>query len=114
MPVYEYECSECGEFSASRPMAQYREPQACPQCGRACERAMLTAPAFAGMPAVTRTALTINEKAKHEPLSSKEYAATRHGAGCGCCGTKSMPSRTVKAKDGSKAFPTARPWMISH
>jgi len=113
MTVYEDECRECGEFTASRPMAEYRSPQACPQCGRDCARALLTAPAFAGMPAVTRTAHAINEKAKHEPQTSAERAA-RHGAGCGCCGGKSMPSRTVKARDGSKAFPTARPWMISH
>jgi putative FmdB family regulatory protein len=113
MPVYEYECGECGEFTASRPMSQYREPQACPQCGRDCLRAMLTAPAFAGMPAVTRTAHAINEKASHEPQTLAERTA-RHGPGCGCCGGKSMPGRTVTAKDGSKAFPSARPWMISH
>ena len=113
MPVYEYECVACGVFSATKPMAEYRAPHPCPQCDRVCERALFTAPAYAGMPAVTRTAHAINEKAKHEPQTSAERAA-RHGPGCGCCGSKSMPSRTVKAKDGSKAFPTARPWMISH
>lgn len=113
MPVYEYECADCGGFAATKPMAEYRAAHTCPQCGRASERALLTAPAYAGMPAVTRTAHAINEKARHEPKTSAELAA-RHGAGCGCCGGKGMPSRTVKTKDGSKAFPSARPWMISH
>jgi hypothetical protein len=25
-----------------------------------------------------------------------------------------MPSRTMHRADGSKSFPSARPWMISH
>jgi putative FmdB family regulatory protein len=114
MPVYEYECGHCGVFSASKPMSEYRAPHACPECGILAQRALVTAPAFAGMPAVTRTAHTVNEKAKHEPQTLAERAA-RHGPGCGCCGsTSSKPSRTMKAKDGSKTFPSARPWMISH
>jgi hypothetical protein len=36
----------------------------------------------------------------------------RHGAGCSCCSTGK--SNAVKAPDGSKMFPTKRPWMISH
>jgi hypothetical protein len=36
---------------------------------------------------------------------------------CSCCKSGkagSLPSRTVKGADGSKRFPSARPWMISH
>ena len=113
MPMYEYECADCGVFAANKPMAEYREPHACQNCGRPSARVLLTAPAFAGMPAVTRTAHAINEKARHEPQTSAERAA-RHGAGCGCCSGGLGKDRTVKAKDGSKAFPSARPWMISH
>ncbi|HKO88722.1 MAG TPA: zinc ribbon domain-containing protein [Burkholderiales bacterium] len=113
MPIYEYECADCGVFTASKPMTQYREPHACPNCSQSSARALLTAPAYASMPAVTRTANAINEKARHEPQTSAERAA-RHGASCGCCSGGLNKGRTVQAKDGSKAFPTARPWMISH
>ncbi|HVY08421.1 MAG TPA: hypothetical protein VHB46_20790 [Burkholderiales bacterium] len=58
-----------------------------------------------------RKAYAINEKSAHAPKSSKEHV---HGSGCGC-GSKSIgASKTVKAPDGSKAFPSKRPWMISH
>jgi putative FmdB family regulatory protein len=113
MPIYEYQCADCGSFTASRAMAEYQAPHACPECAQPSARVMLTAPAYAGMSSVTRTAHAINEKAKHEPQTSAERAA-RHGPGCGCCSGGLTKGRTVKAKDGSKAFPGARPWMISH
>ena len=109
MPIYEYECADCGGFTASRPLAQYREPQPCPDCGASAPRALLTAPAFAGMPSVTRQAHAINERSAHEPRSS----AQGHGAGCGCCGG-GKKSSAVTGADGSKTFPNRRPWMISH
>jgi len=112
MPVYEYLCDGCGiDFSAMRPMAQSSAPHACPECGSDAPRAMLSAPAYAGMPAAQRTAHSVNERAKHEPKSSSQLGH-RHGPGCGC---GSGPSRTtVVAPDGKKSFPTKRPWMISH
>jgi hypothetical protein len=36
-----------------------------------------------------------------------------HGAGCACCSGKSSRI-TKRGEDGSKCFPTSRPWMISH
>jgi putative FmdB family regulatory protein len=110
MPTYEYECSDCGSFTANQPMAQYQEPQACPECSQLAPRALISAPAFAAMPGGTRKAHAINEKAAHAPKSSKEHV---HSSGCGC-GGKIGKSATVQAKDGSKAFPNKRPWMISH
>ena len=32
MPTYEYECPDCGPFTDVRPMAEYDQPQACPDC----------------------------------------------------------------------------------
>ena len=110
MPLYEYECQACGAFTANRPMAQYQEPQACPECSQPAPRALISAPAFAAMPGTTRKAHAINEKAAHAPKSSKEHV---HSSACGCSG-KIGKSATVQAKDGSKAFPNKRPWMISH
>ena len=57
--------------------------------------------------------MDVNERAKHEPRSSRDYQRLKHPAGCGCCsGTR--PKATVTAPNGAKAFPSKRPWMISH
>ncbi len=111
MPVYEYAGPGCGtEFTALRPMADSKLPHACPECGSAADRAMLTAPAFAGMPSAMRIAHATNERARHEPKSSSKLGHV-HGPGCGC----GKPSKaTPVAADGGKSFPTKRPWMISH
>lgn len=110
MPVYEYACEECGPFAALRPMAEYADPQACPDCGSSSPRVMLTAPMLANMDAGRRTAFATNERSQHEPKSTK-----KHGAGCSCCsGSKKKGRLTWYGKDGSKSFPTSRPWMISH
>lgn len=111
MPVYEYLCDGCGtDFSALRPMAQSSLPHACPRCGGEARRALLSAPAYAGMPAADRNAHAVNERARHEPKSSSRLGHV-HGAGCGC----GKPGKaTAVAPDGKKWFPTKRPWMISH
>ena len=33
MPMYDYSCADCGDFAALRPLAQWRDPAACPDCG---------------------------------------------------------------------------------
>lgn len=48
MPIYDYECEACGPFTAMRPMAQFRDPCTCPECGAAAPRTILNAPAVAG------------------------------------------------------------------
>ncbi|MDR7030580.1 hypothetical protein J2X08_004081 [Rhizobium rosettiformans] len=63
------------------------------------------------MDKATRTAIGTNEKAAHEPKTSKSLG---HRAGCSCCSGAPKKSKTVYRADGAKAFPSARPWMISH
>lgn len=112
MPVYEYLCEGCGrDFALMRPMAQSGQPQACPGCGGEAHRALLSAPAVAGMAAGQRRAHAINERSAHEPKSSAQ-SGHRHGPGCGCA--SAVSPATVRAGDGSKHFPSKRPWMISH
>ena len=114
MPIYEYDCPSCGPFSASKPLAAYREPQPCPGCGAGAARALISAPAFAGMSGPLRKAHAVNERAAHAPKESGKIEPHKHSASCGC-GSKSIgETKTVKAPDGSKAFPSKRPWMISH
>lgn len=113
MPTYDYACPTCGGFDAFRTVASRDDPAACPQCGTASKRVFATAPRLALMEGSTRRAIDVNERARHEPKSSDGYARLKHPAGCGCCST-SLRSATVTAANGNKAFPSKRPWMISH
>jgi putative FmdB family regulatory protein len=108
MPIYDYLCSECGPFTALRPMAEFQQPQPCEQCGGVAARAMLTAPALSGLDTARRRAGDVNELNASAPTRAK-----RHPPSCGCCsasGRKKLSAETVTAK----SFPSQRPWMISH
>lgn len=113
MPTYDYDCPSCGGFDAFRPLSERNEPAACPDCATASPRVFVTAPRLALMNSGTRNALGVNERARHEPKHSGEYARLKHPAGCGCCNT-GRSKATVTAPNGAKAFPSKRPWMISH
>ena len=107
MPVYDYECRECGVFTALRPMSECREPLSCLECGKMAPRVFLSMPAIAGMDPARRTAIAVNERSSHEPRFSRA-----HGNGCACCSAKG--GKTTGKSGGAKSFPKARPWMISH
>ena len=111
MPAYDYDCCQCGSFTVFRPMAEYQLPHPCPGCGAAADRVLLSAPAFANMNGGRRQAIATNERSANEPRQSRN--SSRHAPGCGCC-TSATSRRTFTAKDGTKSFPAARPWMISH
>ena len=108
MPVYDYLCEECGPFTALRPMAEYREPCDCPDCGVSTPRAVLNAPRLALMSASRKSGHETNERSRHAPRRS-----SAHGAGCACCSTGTKTSAAA-SPGGAKSFPSARPWMISH
>ena len=112
MPVYDYECRQCGPFTTMRPMAEYDAPAACPRCGQDAARAFLTAPYFSAMSAQRRTAHATNEASAHAPQRLSN-PGSRHGAGCSCCGQKSARN-VVRSPNGAKSFPSRRPWMLSH
>ena len=114
MPTYEYDCPHCGPFDAVRRIAERDAPAPCPTCGTVSARGLFTAPAFGAMPAATRQAHAINERARHEPKSSSV-----HGAGCSCCSeggkaSKNSFTRLLKNGDTLKGQTGRRPWMISH
>jgi len=115
MPTYDYACGTCGGFDALQSIAQRDEPVACPECSSASPRVFVAAPRLALMESGTRTAMATNERSRHEPMRSGEYLASRkHPAGCGCCSSSVKRSATVTDARGNKAFPSKRPWMISH
>lgn len=117
MPIYEYDCPRCGDFTALRPMAQYREPHPCPDCGEPAPRAVFSAPGLPLLSAASRTAHATNERSAHAPKVSRKgerEAGSKHGPGCACCKPGAASARTRVAQDGSKSFPSKRPWMISH
>jgi putative FmdB family regulatory protein len=111
MPLYEYECKAHGPFAAMRPMSESHLGEECPRCHRKAARVILSAPAFAGMPADARLAHATNERSAHAPKSSRDF---RHAKGCGCCHGKSKPSIGADGTKAAKSFPSKRPWMISH
>jgi len=67
MPTYDYGCERCGRFTEARPIAEFAQPQPCPNCGDPAPRT-LTSPAISG--AARETAFT---------------AAPAHPGGCRCC-----------------------------
>ena len=70
MPNYDYLCDGCGPFTARRPMADYAEPQACPECGTESPRAILRSPNTSGT-------------GSGEP----SFGGHTHSTGCGCGAT---------------------------
>ncbi len=113
MPTYDYSCAECGVFDAFRSIALRDEAATCALCGGLALRVLSSAPRLALMELGTRRAMDANDRARHEPQRSGEYSRFSHPPGCGCC-TSGKRGATVTAANGNKAFPTKRPWMISH
>lgn len=109
MPVYDYRCADCGDFTEMRPMAEFDLPHPCPGCGEDASRVILTVPSMAMMDSGQRTAMATNERSRHAPRRGERS----HPSNCSCC-KPGRSGRTLRADDGSKSFPSSRPWMISH
>ncbi len=100
MPVYDYACEACGPFTVMRPMAEFREPHACPDCGAASQRAFLTAPRIGGMDAGLKAAHATNERSRHAPGAPAPTGRLRllraeneQGNGSGRC--QELPQRAT-------------------
>lgn len=125
MPLYEYECSNCGVFSALRKISESSLAVMCDECGEMGER-IISAPHLAILDKSQRVAHERNEKAANEPRVSRRSS-------CGCTGShtcKTTQDKAASAKSGkgvagkksdanAPAFQmqtkkTARPWMVGH
>jgi putative FmdB family regulatory protein len=121
MPIYEYECDDCGVFTALRSMSQSSLPANCEFCGCESPR-ILSVPRLAVLGKSQREAHERNEKSAHEPRVARR-------SGCGCSGSHtcksgkdssiSKPAQKVNPATGAPALQmqtkkTARPWMLGH
>ena len=114
MPVYEYLCTDCGPVERVCAIADRERPVECQGCGSRLQRLIATPPQLGSTRRTALQASARNERSQHQPgLASQRES---HPAGCGCCGGSRAGTRssTRTGADGSKAFPSARPWMISH
>jgi len=134
MPVYDYKCKEHGLFHELGTMENSGDPKPCPQCRAMSARIVMIPPEILNMASEKRLAMQTNEEAQHQPIistaDSRAEAADRvayahkHGhskqsGGCGCSSEHKPENSALKQQviflpDGSKVFPSQRPWMISH
>ncbi|SEJ16455.1 FmdB family zinc ribbon protein [Paraburkholderia diazotrophica] len=76
MPVYDYECADCGAFEAVRRIAQRDEAADCPRCGSPAERVRIGAPALLGGSSAS---------ASGSAASDGEGGYGMRHRGCTCC-----------------------------
>ena len=79
MPTYDYECPDCGPFNEVRPMAEFDQPQPCPDCNQAAPR-LLTAPALG---------------AGSQQQTMNPPSAGSHMGGCACCAPRRLSAEAV-------------------
>jgi putative FmdB family regulatory protein len=105
MPLYDYNCPDCGGFRAWQRMSEAADPVECPGCARPASR-LVVAPSLGILPSVTRRAHERNEKSAHEPrVVSKESGAGDHGHAHG---------HGHGHGHGHRHGAGGRPWMIGH
>jgi putative FmdB family regulatory protein len=100
MPLYDYECLDCGGFAEFRSVAAFEEDAECPECGRASPRQLLSVPRF-GAGSGRFRAEAVNERNSHAPETTRRTG--KHPPRCGCC-----------TKPAQRKASGPRPWMISH
>jgi putative FmdB family regulatory protein len=122
MPLYEYQCDDCGTFSMLRKMSESNLSVLCESCGNPSPR-VISVPNFALLGQATRQAHERNEKSAHEPKAMRRSS-------CGCAGAHTCQTTLSKfnpTKEGQKHSSmqesngfqmqtklTARPWMLGH
>jgi putative FmdB family regulatory protein len=90
VPLYEYDCGDCGSFAATRPMAASAAPAPCPTCGEEAPRVLSV------------TAVTHGRGRRRRGVP--EPKLVKHDRD---------PARPRAAAAGH-AHAQARPWMLGH
>jgi putative FmdB family regulatory protein len=108
MPVYEFECAECGAFTQFRNLNDSNRPAECPECLEPSPR-VFSVIHLRSMRAPNRIAHERNERSAHAP----------HVCGTGCSHTHARPNARAKKPSDKPALqysakPNSRPWMLGH
>ena len=77
MPIYDYRCEQCGEFSVLRKMSESSLPAMCDQCGEPAPR-IISAPRLALMDSGRRIAFERNEKSAHDRRDVQAVVVQAH------------------------------------
>ena len=113
MPLYDFECADCGSFAELVSVSERDAPMPCPHCAKPARR-VISAPNLGLMPASTRNAHARIEKSQHEPAVRTAHTCGR-GCGCGKSAAKPAPGGVHK-HFGAFQSPRKnnRPWMLGH
>lgn len=115
MPLYDYKCAQHGLFQELGEMADHAKPAPCPHCGQPAGRVIRLPTAALNRDPTRRQADARNERSRHEPLiSTRDQRDHDHHHALACGAGKERNSAALYLPDGSKIFPSGRPWMISH
>ena len=109
MPLYDYECGECGPFRDWQSMSAAAGPIDCPDCGIPAPRA-ITAPFIANMNPHNRVAHQRNEKSADQPEVMSRERIDRAGHK-----RSAKPGHHHHHGHGHHGHQHhGRPWMIGH
>lgn len=106
MPLYDYDCKTCGPFRDWAAMADYAEPQPCPQCSGLAARSVSAPHCRTGSGAQRYEAEAFNERSANEPKT------VSHVGGFGKHGNRDGHRHHDHARSELKK--NNRPWMIGH
>ena len=116
MPLYEYDCGQCGTFTELQSMSSSADPMACPDCGGLSERAVCT-PFIANMDPHNRIAHQRNEKSANEPMVSSGLPPGKphgHGHGHGHSHGHSHGHGKQRGLGSGLQHSHGRPWAMGH
>lgn len=106
MPVYEYNCAQCGTFSELRALGERSAPAECPVCGELAPK-IFSRVNLGAMTSTNRKAWERNERSAHAP----------HVCGSGCAHdriTKPKKPARPKPRFSASLKANSRPWMLGH
>lgn len=104
MPMYDYQCVDCGGFTGWAPISRAAEPAPCPVCSSPGRR-VISAPNLGRMNPDVKRAMNRNERAAHEPRMARRSSGT---------GVSADPKRKAAPAQQAKTKINARPWMLGH
>jgi putative FmdB family regulatory protein len=109
MPLYDYECRNCGPFRDWRPMSEWTTDVPCPDCSLPAPR-QTAAPMLGALSTNNRIAHERNERSAHEPQVVRREEVPR-----GHSHHHQTVNPLIKRQFGNVSqSPPGRPWMVGH